>query len=243
MQPSPDGTKIWFHSSMLMPSNGFTGSYFAVAARPSAPDELAVKGAAKGVQLTWKPAKRSKEVKGYHVFRKNLTGDRYEEISTDMVTGTEFVDATARVGETYSYFVTAEEWSTLESDVGSEILTVWVAKDVVTKVSDARGIGKWDSTPPEAPTGLKVAKEAENMYRLQWDAGKDKDLRYYNVYFSDKENPGVTQKRRIYSPPRSTTSILDWSAPEARAVYYAITAVDRQGNESKPTYARYPQGE
>jgi len=31
------------------------------------------------------------------------------------------------------------------------------------------------------------------------------------------------------------TEYLDWSAPlGAQAVYYAITAVDRQGNESAP---------
>jgi hypothetical protein len=34
------------------------------------------------------------------------------------------------------------------------------------------------------------------------------------------------------------TEYLDWSAPrKAEKVWYAITAVDRQGNESGPTFA------
>jgi hypothetical protein len=34
------------------------------------------------------------------------------------------------------------------------------------------------------------------------------------------------------------TSYLDWSAPTTPDAFYAITAVDRQGNESAPTFAK-----
>ena len=48
----------------------------------------------------------------------------------------------------------------------------------------------------------------------------------------------MSQKRLILSPPAGTTQCPDWTAPQGAArVHYAITAVDRQGNDSAPAYA------
>ena len=83
-----------------------------------------------------------------------------------------------------------------------------------------------------------VAREADGQYRLKWDRNPAKDLRYYNVYFSTQGKCEVGQKRLIISPPGSTKEYLDWTAPlGVQSVYYAITAVDRQGNESPPAHA------
>jgi len=78
--------------------------------------------------------------------------------------------------------------------------------------------------------------DEDGQYRLKWARSPAKDLRHYNVYFSTRGKPEVSPKRLIVSPPAGMTEYLDWSAPlKAQKVCYAITAVDRQGNESEPT--------
>ncbi|MDH7571340.1 MAG: hypothetical protein QHJ73_17315, partial [Armatimonadota bacterium] len=68
-------------------------------------------------------------------------------------------------------------------------------------------------------------------------ASPSPDVRHYHVYFSADARPKPVQARRVVSPPRSCTSYLDWTAPRGGRGWYALTAVDRQGNESVPVYA------
>ncbi len=250
---SPDGTKVWFHSAMLMPYDEFNGIYVAVTKRPDPPTDLKI-GGGPGITLQWKPAAMSHETKGYHVYRGTADGKDFLELTSTVVLQTTYTDGAAERGKTYTYAVTAEEWSTLESACTSNLLTVTAAKPdaksepnvtgfdepLPQKYSSAPGITGWDKTPPPAVTGFTVTKEADEdgQYRLKWDKSPATDLRYYNVYFSTKGKPEVSQKRLIVSPLASMTGYLDWSAPaDARPVFYAITAVDRQGNESAPAHA------
>ena len=48
---------------------------------------------------------------------------------------------------------------------------------------------------------------------------------------------GVPRTTPELSPPRGTTEWLDWLAPREGRAFYAITAVNRQGNESEPAFA------
>jgi hypothetical protein len=221
---SPDATKCWFHSSMLMPSDEYTGSYIAVFRRPHAPVAVEYRDG----QVCWTPHKVSGEVKGYLLYRKGDGG--WVLLSGEPVRG-----KALRV-EAGTYMLTALEWSGLESDTSSPTITV---------PSGAIGpaVTGWDKTPPAPPTDFAAAREAPGQCRLKWVAPADKDLRYYNLYFSSKAKPEPVQKRRFASPPRGTTEYLDWTAPTSGAAWYAITAVDRQGNESAPAYASVPGGQ
>ena len=89
---------------------------------------------------------------------------------------------------------------------------------------------------PPAVEGLTVVAEpdAKGQYRLKWAASAAGDVRYYNVYFSAKGRPEAVQARRIASLPATSTEYLDWAAPVTGKAHYAVTAVDRQGNESPP---------
>ncbi|MFB3891397.1 MAG: fibronectin type III domain-containing protein [Phycisphaerae bacterium] len=250
---SPDATKVWFHSAMLMPYDEWCGAYVVVTQRPEPPRDLVGYGHSKGIILAWKRAKHSMETKGFRVYRSDADGKDFRELTTgavrdyieeDKVLPDErkytYTDLTAQADKTYTYAVTSEEWSGLESDTTSNtlVITMTAAATYTSKPGDP--IKGWDKTPPPAVTGFAVAKEADEdgQYRLKWDASPAKDLRYYNIYFSTKGKPEVSQKRLIMSPLANMTGYLDWSAPlDAKEVYYAITAVDRQGNESAPAYA------
>jgi hypothetical protein len=225
---SPDATKCWFHSSMLMPSDEYTGSYIAVFRRPHAP--VAVQGGKGTGTLRWTPHKVSQEVKGVLLYRKGDKG--WEPTMDEPMTGLPCIPSPGPG----TYMMTSVEWSGLESDTSSPTITL-------PSGDTGPAVTGWDKTPPSAPTGFSAAREAPGQYRLKWAAPPEKDLRYYNLYFSSSAKPEPVQKRRFASPPRGTAEYLDWTAPTSGAAWYAITAVDRQGNESAPAYASVAGGQ
>jgi len=134
--------------------------------------------------------------------------------------------------------VTAEEFSRLESDITSPVVSVTFQKDGSHIVGPlGPGVSGWDRVPPARVGDFTVRKDPSGGYYLKWEPSLEKDLRYYNLYFSSHARPEPVQARRIASPPPGTTEYIDWAAGNPEKAYYAITAVDRQGNESQPTYA------
>ena len=238
---SPDATKLWFHSCMLQPCEEWVGMYVCTVRPPDAPESLTPKYADGKVTLTWQAPKNCQETKAFHVYRDN-NGKGFEEVGTVPISPRPadgkytYADAIPGDGH-YVYMVTAEEWSTLEGKQSNGVVVQVKGSEVDCGKAEARA--KWDDTPPSAVTGFAVAKEADEdgQYRLKWGKNPAKDLRHYNVYFSSTGKPEISPKRRIVSPPASMTEYLDWSAPIGTEAYYAITAVDRQGNESQPTFA------
>ena len=215
---SPDATKCWFHSSMLMPSNKYTGSYIVVFRRPHAPTALRLTGD----RLVFAPHAVSGEVRSYLLRRK--IGDGWKLIGQAPSSAGGFekpADGT--------YMVTALEHSGLESDTSSPTITLPGGRA-------GRPVTDFDRTPPPAVGKLTVVAEADakGQYRLKWAASEAGDVRYYNVYFSAKGKPEPVQARRIASLPAGATEYLDWAAPITGEAHYAVTAVDRQGNESPP---------
>ena len=223
---SPDATKCWFHSSMLMPTNKYTGSYLAVFRRPQPPAGVEVSGQGEATTVKWTPHALSREVKGYHVYRSEDGGKSFNELTSQAVPGTEYKDRSALSGKNYIYAVTAEEWSRLESDVAA----------ASTAGEPVKG---WDKTPPAKVSEFK-AERKDGLIRLAWSRSNEQDLRYYNLYASTKERPGAVQRRRLVSPPHDQSGYIDWTAPVSGPVYYALTAVDRQGNESEPVFTEAP---
>ncbi|HEY3320639.1 MAG TPA: hypothetical protein VGP72_09255 [Planctomycetota bacterium] len=245
---SPDATKLWFHSSMLMPCEEWVGGYVVVIRRPDPPRELTLAKDAKLVELRWQAAPIAFENKGYHVYRGDGDGKNFKELTDEAVSiaikGEKgenlfvFSDATAEAGQTYSYAVTAEEWSGMESDTTSSLLVVAMDAKGPKVTATRDGVKDFDKTPPPPVTGFTVAKETDEdgQFRLKWEKSPARDLRHYNIYFAAKGQPQVGPKRLIASPRAMMTEYLDWTAPlKTPNVTYAITAVDRQGNESAPT--------
>ena len=219
---SPDTTKCWFHSSMLMPRDTCNGSFIVVFRQPHAPTALSKRGK----RIIFKPHPVSQEVKSYLVYRR--IGRKWE-----FVEEVPAAEGGCKATQGGTYMVTTLEWSGLESDVSSPTITL---------PSGRRGkrVKAWDKTAPAAPTGFSAQREAPGQHRLKWTAPADTDVRYYNLYFSKTGKPQAIQKRRFASPPAGTTEYLDWTAPTTGRAHYAITAVDRQGNESPRAHASAP---
>lgn len=93
-----------------------------------------------------------------------------------------------------------------------------------------------DNVPPTAPTRLNVEKPAEGYWRITWQPATDNDKRNaptYVIYGSDTypvdtSDPENIVAQRIQGTEYIYAPIRPWTARK----YFAVTAVDRCGNES-----------
>lgn len=161
-------------------------------------------------------------------------------------------DPTAKDG-TWYYALTTEEHSGLESRNLSDVLKVTVAGGKLDSSTIAKPggppleqkagntaagqTGFW-TKPPAAPKNLDVARAAAGQYRLNWTEPADEKVRYYNIYYAAGTAPAADQAHRIASivarQAGGPFTYLDWLADPHADGHYAVTSVDRYGNESAP---------
>jgi fibronectin type 3 domain-containing protein len=89
-----------------------------------------------------------------------------------------------------------------------------------------------DVFPPAPPTGV-AALVHEDAVEVSWSPSLEPDLAAYRVY---RASAGAAPARlaEIAAPE---TSYRDPAAPRGTALSYTVTAVDRDGNESRPSAA------
>ena len=94
-----------------------------------------------------------------------------------------------------------------------------------------------DNVPPTAPAQLTVEKEATGYWKIRWQPATDNDKRNaptYVLYGSDTypvdtANPENILAQRIQGTEYTYAPILPWDTRK----YFAVTAIDRCGNESE----------
>jgi len=84
-----------------------------------------------------------------------------------------------------------------------------------------------DTTPPPVPKGLKGMLYGGTLY-LYWDPVEAEDLAGYNVYMR-KDGRWIRLNRLLLKSPAYTTKMR---LPKTGA-YFAVSSVDKKGNESK----------
>lgn len=96
----------------------------------------------------------------------------------------------------------------------------------------------WQSSArPSAPSGLSRRTQEDNVELLSWTpVDKDTTRIMYNVY-SSREYPVNTDDARNLTVVRLRKSSL--IIPHDPARHYAVTAIDRYGNESTPLQERH----
>jgi hypothetical protein len=87
-----------------------------------------------------------------------------------------------------------------------------------------------DYTPPAAPTGLKVYNGDNSVY-ITWDYNRERDINHYNVYYSTSYDGQYN-----LLGPSKTNSYKDNGAVNGQKCYYAVEAVDNNGNVSELSY-------
>lgn len=87
-----------------------------------------------------------------------------------------------------------------------------------------------NAEPPQPVEGLRVENVQARANRLTWTPATAPGLAYYHVYAAREPFHAPQQCLRIGSP--TEPELIDWGLRAGTTYHYAVTAVDRQGNES-----------
>ena len=130
---------------------------------------------------------------------------------------TEFIDENTEYGKTYEYSARAAipaGNNMAESDVSE-----WLA------------ITPEDLFAPTPPSGLAVVTGLDTI-ELAWEPSQEPDLASYNVYRSGQDGSMNVIANSLSAPKYS-----DRDVESGRRYRYAVSSVDKLGNESEPSAA------
>ncbi len=188
------------------------------------PKNLVAAGGDSSILVTWDAAStrmdgsRYEGFVGYNVYRGTEQG-RYDEtpLNKEPLRTTSYKDTAVVINKTYYYMVRSADspappWK--ESVDSAEVSAV--PKKL---------------TPPEAPTGLTVVPGVGRIF-LTWNENKERDLAGYLVHRSEKSGRDY---ERLTDKPLTRTTYSDETVKPRITYYYVVTAVDKYGNESKPS--------
>jgi len=171
------------------------------------------------IEVRWTPAEKNIDqssparFRGFNVYR--AEGDEpLRRLNSQLVRENKYDDNDFMIGRVYRYSIRASETESspfMESDD-----------------SDAIEVKTEDTFPPAPPSGL-VSIVAGNLVSLTWDENHEEDLAGYSVWRKTEEKDEFV----LLTPqPIRENAFNDTTVEKNRRYYYAITAVDKSGNES-----------
>ena len=163
---------------------------------------------------TWMDGSPAAVAARYNLYRGTERG-KYDEtpLNRQPLTRPSFRDDTARNDHTYYYMVR----SVVEES------RPWNESPDSAAVSAT----PLDRTPPAKPTGLTVLAGVNRVF-LTWNENKENDLAGYHVYRSLGSNKSFI---RLTTKLITRTTFSDDSVRSGSTYHYAVTAVDKSGNE------------
>jgi hypothetical protein len=108
--------------------------------------------------------------------------------------------------------------------------------EVLSEPSGSAAINARDVFPPAVPAGLQtVADAVAHSIDLSWQPNTEADLAGYIVYRSESGSGSRAAPTRLTPTPQSAPSFRDTTAIPGHTYQYSVSAIDRDGNESKPS--------
>ncbi len=176
---------------------------------PPQPVGLRAESTADGVRLAWQAGGRAPG--SFAVLRRAAPlADFLPLGSTDQ---DQYLDRTAEFGKTYTYIVQ------LVVDLGG-------GRTAQSELSEPASITLKDIFPPAAPRGVR-AVAAPGSIEISWGANSEPDLAGYRVY---RAGPGGDFQK--IADMGLVPSYSDHAVEAGKTYRYAVTAIDRAGNES-----------
>ncbi len=172
------------------------------------------------ITVEWHPPAKNRDpltssnLKGYNIYRSE-EGGKQQRLNASLIKGEKYDDKDFVFGQTYRYFVRASATDTspyLESE-DSE------ATEILTK----------DTFPPEPPKGL-ISVAGQDVLAISWDANTEGDLDGYHVWRREERE---TDFRLITPDPIKENAYNDRAVEKGKIYVYAVTALDKDGNESQ----------
>ena len=177
-----------------------------VGAPLAKPEQLLATPLANGIRLTWRGAGEH-----FRILRRAPGADSFAELAT--TTAPEYLDASAEFGKTYTYQVLA-------------FAAVAPQKEAQSELSDETAKLYKDEFPPAAPAGL-IATPSPASVELSWESNTEPDLAGYRVYRST--GGGAFEK---VADVNEIPAYSDHAVERGKTYRYAVTAMDKSGNES-----------
>ena len=90
----------------------------------------------------------------------------------------------------------------------------------------------YDNIPPSPPAGFTATADVtlpDTGVQLSWSANVEPDSQYYNIY---RDTTGLGVYIKINDSPVLLTNYFDSQAKRGDTQYYAVTCIDKNGNES-----------
>ena len=195
----------------------------AVALRPcpEPPRKVAARTHHDHIELNWEAhgwnidGTGAKGVGGYAVYRSDGEGPARRMGRTGSGV-TRFEDRDFKFGQAFLYFVRA-----LAPGTDGEV-------EVESGDSAAVTVEPRDVFPPDAPAGL-VAIATQDGISLSWAAGREEDLAGYRVW---RKEPESSEFAALTTGLLAANAFTDTTAAKGKLYVYAVSAVDRDGNES-----------
>jgi hypothetical protein len=176
-----------------------------VVAPPERPAELRAEATAAGVRLTWRARGES-----FRIYRRTGSGG-FAPLAN--VPQPSWTDSAAEFGTHYFYQV-------------QTIVKLSNNAEAESDVSEEAGITPVDVFPPAVPAALNAAT-APNSIELSWEGDTEPDLAGYFVYRSTGGGPFAKIGELTQTP-----SYSDRAVEHGKAYRYAVSAIDKSGNES-----------
>jgi len=179
-----------------------------VVAPPERPAEVHAEATAEGVRLTWRARGES-----FRIYRRTGS-DHFPPVAE--VQQPSWTDPATEFGRHYIYQV-------------QTIVKLPEHKEAESDFSEETGITPEDRFPPAVPSGLNAAI-APNSIELSWEPDTEPDLAGYRVYRSTGGGPFEKVGDLLQVP-----SYSDRGVEHGKTYRYAVSAIDRAGNESAPS--------
>lgn len=171
---------------------------------------LRAESAPEGVRLLWEAV--GPDV-SYNVFRQAAVAKSPERLA--LAVQPPYTDTTAEFGKSYQYWVQAVRRRGQQN--------------ALSELSAPVAITPADRFAPAVPSGL-TALAGVNRIELSWNPNEEPDLRGYYLYRAQGDGPLERVTELLMAPAYADDRIRP-----GVTYRYAVSAVDRNGNESRPS--------
>lgn len=196
------------------------------------PSRFEAFGEKRSVRLSWDKG-NNPSVRGYNIYRSEVSGRDYHLIASVLDTDHEYLDREVVVGKNYYYLIRTVDIFWQESGSSPEVAAtpLIISQQELSALEKISGLR---ATIDKSAGALAVV--------LQWEPLALENLAGYNIYRRlPKEISAAGEKelsayQRLNEGPVQKTSFRDQGVREQQTYFYLIAAVDKDGHE-----ARFPR--
>jgi len=187
---------------------------------PVPPQNLRLSVFVDHVSLMWDSPEKNMDgsspanVSGYTVYRQEAEG-KPVRLNPKLIEKNEFRDWNFRFDVSYQYYVRASITDTYPYLESSD--------------SEPVEISPKDTFPPQSPVGIIVMSGADSI-SLSWDENTEKDFGGYRVW---RKKEGEEKYTLLTPDPIRENTFTDTDVEKNKRYHYAVTALDKLGNESE----------